>query len=654
MKLNLKLRERILIPVLVLIISGMGFTIFTSNSKSRSALTKNLEKSMTEIVSNINKNLYSWVEQNKAIIEIISHIEKIQKGVLEGESDSADRKAASEKLRELNNNYKNFEGFFLADKTGEVLVSSFTDANNRYNISDRPYFKKAITGEANISKVIINKHTQNKIFTISAPLYNAGEICGVITGSVKINYFIDKFISNVKIGTTGYAYIINSKGVVIAHPDKSLILKADFSKYDFGKKILLSRKGIIEYDWKGEKSLAIFEKSSTTDWYIALKVLPKEIFAPVTDLQKTNISIASITILILIAAIIFITSTMVLKPVVLAANFAEQIAAGDLNAEVKLKRSDEIGQLLNSLNSMGSKLKEMFEISTLRKLVDELTGDSAKLNKISAKMNFEIEDSAGKSSGVAKESLEMTGNIAGVAKALEESAEYIASVATGTEQMSSTISEIAENTEKASSITKNAVNKTNKASQRINHLGEAATEINAVTDTISDISEQTNLLALNATIEAARAGDAGKGFAVVASEIKDLANQTAEATKNISSQIKNIQSSTEITVSDINEIAGTINQVDILVSSVAAAIEEQTATTREISESINQVSLNINEVNKTMTGNSNSADQINGNIVEIHSSMKKLKNESISINKSSEDLEQLAFQVRNLVDRFKI
>jgi methyl-accepting chemotaxis protein len=157
---------------------------------------------------------------------------------------------------------------------------------------------------------------------------------------------------------------------------------------------------------------------------------------------------------------------------------------------------------------------------------------------------------------------------------------------TATEELSSSIQQIGQQTARGLEMARSAVDDAARSSNTIRSLDEAAERIGSVVGLISKIASQTNLLALNATIEAARAGEAGKGFAVVASEVKALANQTSSATAEISAQVTAIQNATKGAVDEIASIAGRIQQLTAVSTSIAAAVEQQGATTREISNNV--------------------------------------------------------------------
>jgi methyl-accepting chemotaxis protein len=127
-------------------------------------------------------------------------------------------------------------------------------------------------------------------------------------------------------------------------------------------------------------------------------------------------------------------------------------------------------------------------------------------------------------------------------------------------------------------------------------LGQSSIEIAGVVKVITSIAEQTNLLALNATIEAARAGEAGKGFAVVANEVKELAQETAKATQDITERVQAIQADTEGAVQAIGRISSIIGQINDSQATIAAAVEEQTATTTEMNRNVAEAALSAGAI----------------------------------------------------------
>jgi methyl-accepting chemotaxis protein len=189
-----------------------------------------------------------------------------------------------------------------------------------------------------------------------------------------------------------------------------------------------------------------------------------------------------------------------------------------------------------------------------------------------------------------------------VSSACEEVARNVQAVATGTEEMSASIKEIAQNSSEAARIAGTAVTLAEKTNETVSRLGVSSEEIGQVIKVITSIAEQTNLLALNATIEAARAGEAGKGFAVVANEVKELANQTAKATDEISQKIGAIQEDTKGSVDAIGEITQVINQINDISSTIASAVEEQTATTAEIGRSVSDAARGSTEITENIAG----------------------------------------------------
>ena len=237
--------------------------------------------------------------------------------------------------------------------------------------------------------------------------------------------------------------------------------------------------------------------------------------------------------------------------------------------------------------------------AALRALADQFEGAVGGIVNQVAEAAGELQGSSEAMSASAEQT---TQQATAVAAASEQASSNVQTVATAAEELSSSIGEIGRQVAQASQIASGAVREAGETNGRIRGLAEAVQKIGEVVDLITDIADQTNLLALNATIEAARAGDAGKGFAVVASEVKNLANQTAKATEQISSQIAGVQASTLEAVAAIATITKVIEEVDEINSTIAAAVEEQSAATQEIARNVEQASAGTQEVSSNITG----------------------------------------------------
>jgi methyl-accepting chemotaxis protein len=250
--------------------------------------------------------------------------------------------------------------------------------------------------------------------------------------------------------------------------------------------------------------------------------------------------------------------------------FRDNAAAGrEADARLEREREEMAAQRRAELLA----LAQGFETS-VKGLVERLSAAASQMRDAAAGMVDTAGEANRQASAIGEASTQASSNVQTVASAAEE--------------LSASIGEIGRQVTQSTAIAQTAVARAENTNTVVEGLAAAVQKIGDVATLITDIAGQTNLLALNATIEAARAGEAGKGFAVVAGEVKNLANQTAKATEEISAQINDVCQRTAQVVEAIRSIGGTIVEISQISAANAAAVEEQDATTREIARNIQE------------------------------------------------------------------
>lgn len=282
------------------------------------------------------------------------------------------------------------------------------------------------------------------------------------------------------------------------------------------------------------------------------------------------LSVVALVLAVSAIGILLLLARNTVKPVVAYRKILSQSDAKDMTVRLQPQGVQEIRQLAEVVNQKNRGIS---------KLIKTIADSSQSLNERSGVIGAAAKQIGSSTAQAAAQSETTT-------QSAEEVSSAIGTVAAAAEEMGAAIREISSNATTAAATASNGVEVAQRTTEIVSKLSESSRGIGEIIDSITQIAEQTNLLALNATIEAARAGEAGKGFAVVAGEVKDLAEQTGEATSDISTRVASIQNDTAAAEAALNEITAVINQINETQTVIAAAVEEQTATVNEISSSV--------------------------------------------------------------------
>jgi methyl-accepting chemotaxis protein len=325
------------------------------------------------------------------------------------------------------------------------------------------------------------------------------------------------------------------------------------------------------------------------------------------------------------------------QPIVAMSKAAVRIADKEYDAEIpSLGRGGELGQMAASIDVLRQQSMRADQLAEeqkriaqeneqrsqhLRSLAQAFDRNVTGVVEAVTSATAELQLTASTMSSTAEQG---TSRATAVAAAAEQAATNVQTVAAAAEELGASIGEIGRQVTRSSTMAHRAVADAERTNDVVRSVANASQEIGKILGLITEIASQTNLLALNATIEAARAGEAGKGFAVVASEVKNLASQTASATKEIEAQIATMRHVTEEAVTGIQSINETIDEMSQIATTIAAAVEEQGASTHEIARNVlqaaagtDEVSANISDVTEAAVSTGIAADHVLGAVRQL-------------------------------------
>jgi methyl-accepting chemotaxis protein len=432
----------------------------------------------------------------------------------------------------------------------------------------------------------------------------SGKVIGILYVGLDVEANINALrerIKKMKVGDTGYYFVLDASkgktyGDLIVHPvkeGKNILGSRDASGREFIKEMLETQHGLMTYPWQNAEAgetaprmkVAAYTLFKDWNWLIAGGTYEDEITKEAARLRNRYIGIG-LAALALFAAILHVVMTRtVTRPLVRARDAAVRIAEGDLTVRMAVDRRDEIGLLAEAMNNISSSLSAV--VGQVRHGAEQIAGASGEIS---------------------------SGNL-DLCSRTEQQAANLASTANSMHDLTATVRRNAGDAHEANQLAVNTSMVAQEGGRMVHQVIDTMNTIKASSGKIGDIigvidgiAFQTNILALNAAVEAARAGEQGRGFAVVATEVRNLAQRSAAAAKEIKGLI--VASTAEVDAG-----SRIVQEAGVTMTEVLASAEKVTAIMSRISTANAEQSSGIEHINRSI-GEMDQVTQQNAALVE--------------------------------------
>lgn len=666
----MSIKNKIIIAMISITILSVASVLAINYTMIIDNLEKYIYQNFYITASNIAKNISKEIILQKTYLDEIAHNLAY--------NNNFDKSYVENYLKEKNNRNSNVYDYYLSLTDNTVIAGSGWEPPGDYVATEREWYTAATAEDMYISSPYVDADTGKMIITISTPIKRDDVILGVIAA----NIFVDKMadiVKDINLGEKSYVFLTTDNGDIIIHDNEEYnptieygftnirdILEGKLVPIFEGEDLGLKDRVLSDYD--GEERIFLFSNVDKCNWKVGLVLTVSDVLH---ELENTIMYTVMITVLTVIVAVVIslVISKSISKPILRTVDVSKSMSNLDFTKDIEekdLKRTDEIGIMLNSYQAILDKFRNFS-----KNLNESITVTNDVYFKTIEKLNFLLEQADNNSATTEELSAtmeEITATVTSLNESTNDIDKAIMDFAERVEKGANTSNEISKRASKLHIQFTESKNRTldvyENARSKIVDAIEASKnvqKINVLSNAILEITDKTSLLALNAAIEAARAGESGRGFTVVADEIRKLADSSQETVEEIKLVADTIVGSVNLIVDNMRNLSdflekNVVKDYEMMVEAVDQynndgallndILSDLKANSEKLTTSMDSITASFNEISTTIENSSMATEDIankNLSIVEVISDIDRIMENN---KKTAEKLQKLVSEIK--------